>query len=362
MRTIGQRSISKSNNFDALRFIAASGVIFSHSFPVTQGSNLTEPLHVVSSGQSNIGEVCVMFFFVISGFLIAQSFTRSKGLVEYLSNRILRIIPGLAAVVLLTTFLVGPILTSSALSVYFADPKTYRYLGTVLIYPISQQLPGLFTNNIYRGVVNASLWTLCYEFTCYILLAAVGYYFRRAWYRAIFLSGFFIACLTLTYISPRIFFGYAGYFVVGSVLYLLRDRIPLDFRLFLVSVVILASTILLGFGFKAAAYLFGAYALIYLAFADWPRLYGFARYGDFSYGLYIFAFPVQQIVALLTTSWHTNFVISFPVILLLAALSWHFIEEPSLGHKGRVTVFLTRLLSAIQLRLFSLGSMEKRKR
>jgi len=101
-------ALGGKNNFDALRFLAALGVVLSHAYPVTQGSNDREFLMVLSGGQTSLGEVCVMVFFVISGFLITQSFVRSDSAIGYMTNRVLRIVPGLAVMALLVSFGLGP--------------------------------------------------------------------------------------------------------------------------------------------------------------------------------------------------------------------------------------------------------------
>ena len=187
MHTIDTQS-GRSNNFDGLRMLAAVGVVLSHAYPVTQGSNANEIFMRLSGGQTTLGEVCVIVFFVISGFLIAQSFARSGSLTDYLTNRIVRIVPGLVVVTMITAFVVGPLLTSQTSNNYWTQPATYRYLGNILIYPSAQKLPGVFDSNVYQSISNASLWTLCYEFSCYTGLATIGLALKRSWLPAILID------------------------------------------------------------------------------------------------------------------------------------------------------------------------------
>ena len=102
---------SRINNLDIIRFIAATLVVFSHSYPLTLGNNGSEPFAVFSNGQMTFGELAVSIFFVISGFLITQSYDRSKDLIYYMKARTLRIFPGLIFCVILTVFLLGPFFT-----------------------------------------------------------------------------------------------------------------------------------------------------------------------------------------------------------------------------------------------------------
>ena len=162
---------ARKNNLDIIRFLAATLVVFSHAYPLTTGNNATEPFAVCSNGQMTFGELAVSIFFIISGFLITQSYDRSKNPIYYFKARVLRIFPGLIFCVLLTVFFLGPIFTELNVKDYFKDPKTYDYLKTITLYWIQYDLPGVFQTNVWPGAVNGSLWTLWYEFFFYIVVA-----------------------------------------------------------------------------------------------------------------------------------------------------------------------------------------------
>lgn len=336
--------LSERNNFDLLRLLAALGVVLSHAYPVTQGSNASEILMVLSGGQSTLGEVCVMAFFVISGFLITQSFARSRSVIDYMSNRVLRIVPGLAVMALLTSCVLGPLVTTLPAETYWTSRATYRFLANGLVYNTAQWLPGVFSQNIYPNVVNASLWTLAYEFSCYTAVASVGLALRRAWLPALLLTLVTVASVFLTWISPRLFLTFGSYFLAGSVAYLARRRIPLDGRLFVFSVVVLAATLISKQGLHEALLFFGSYIILWLAFRPVPSLKGLARQGDFSYGVYIYAFPIQQVLAPVIATPVWNFLLSTPLILLCAVLSWYLVEKPALACKRQAGHWVKGLL------------------
>ena len=339
-------ALGGKNNFDALRFFAALGVVLSHAYPVTQGSNSREVLMVLSGGQASLGEVCVMAFFVISGFLITQSFARSSSSIDYMTNRVLRIVPGLAVMALLTSFVLGSNITTLTAEAYWSSLATYRYLANGLVYNATQWLPGVFSQHTYPNVVNASLWTLSYEFSCYTAVATVGLALRRAWLPTLLMATFTVASVFLTWISPRLFLMFGGYFLAGSLAYLGRSRIPLDGRLFVISLAVLASTLILKQGFRPALFVFGTYAILWLAMKPTQRLHSFARHGDFSYGVYIYAFPIQQVLAPAIASPVWNFLASTPLILLCAVLSWYLVEKPSLARKRWVAKWIKSKLGA----------------
>ena len=345
MKTI-HHVLDNKNNFDAIRLLAAIGVILSHAYPATQGANKNEFFHVLSGGQSTLGDMCVAVFFVISGFLITRSFLRSGSVVEYFTNRVLRLVPGLLAVTLAVGLILGPIMTTS--SDYWSDYHTARYLANALIYPgPSQELPGVFSNNIYPLVTNGSIWTLSYEFTCYIFVAAICLAIRRAWLLSLLMLSIAAATVFFTYISPRIFVSFASYFLAGGAAYAARKWIVLDVRLFIFSIGILCLSVVLEHGLFPIFCVFGTYATIYAAYARHLKRYDFTRYGDFSYGVYLYGWPIQQIVSPHSASPMANFLISFPIAFMFAVLSWKLVEKPSLSMKKE-------LAGAVNVRLASM--------
>ena len=346
--TLRQCLDGKRNNLDFIRFAAAAGVILSHAFPLAQGTGTREPLEDFTRGQMSLGRLCVAVFLVISGVLITQSYERTPSLARYTWARVLRIFPGLAVVLLASAFLLGPALTEAPLGVYFRSTETYLYVvRNFTLYSAQWELPGVFTGNMYPGVVNGSLWTLRYEVGFYLLVAGLGAAgLLRRW---VGLAAWVAAAVVpfVPYVGPRLNFWpeLYLYFGGGLALYLLRERVRMSPWVALGCVAVLVVTARLGVGFRYAVGCCGAYLVLYLAFLP-SRLAGFARRGDFSYGVYIYAFPVQQLVTALLggrTEWWVNAAISLPVVVALAALSWHLVEQPALRLKGSPPTLLKRL-------------------
>ncbi|EAU65046.1 O-acetyl transferase [Stigmatella aurantiaca DW4/3-1] len=349
--TLRQCLDGQRNNLDFLRLVAAVGVIVSHSFPIAQGLGTREPLEAFSRGQLSLGRLCVAVFLIISGLLITRSQERAPSQAHYLWARVLRIFPGLAVMLLVSVFLLGPAMTDLPLEAYFRSPDTYRYLWRNLtLYQPQWNLPGVFTNNVYAPAVNGSLWTLQYEVGFYLLVAGVGLAgLLRRWTAGV---GWGLAAVLpfVPYVGPRL--GWwpelSLYFGGGLVLYLLRDRVRLSPWIALGCAGVLVATAWLGVGLRPAVGSCGAYLLMYLAFRP-GRLADFARFGDFSYGVYIYGFPVQQLVTALLggrTEWWVNTALSLPLVGALSALSWHLIEKPALQAKNAPPSLLTRVLPA----------------
>jgi len=142
------------NNFDFIRLVAASLVVFSHSFILAEGTDGREPLYFLTAGREDLGQVAVATFFVISGFLITMSFESSRSIGNYLWKRVLRVFPALIILLLLTTFVLGPLATNLSLKDYFSQGHTYSYLTNVRLFRLQYDLPGLFQENPYP---NASM-------------------------------------------------------------------------------------------------------------------------------------------------------------------------------------------------------------
>ena len=336
MRALGTTR-DTTDNFDSLRFLAALGVLVSHSFTLVYGDESGyEPLLRLSRGQTTLGTAAVLVFFVISGYLITQSFDRDPRPLRYLAARGLRIFPALLICLLLSALVLGPALTSLSLHDYFLAPETAWYVPANLsLYWTRFDLPGVFTGNQFSSV-NYSLWTLHYEAAMY--LAVLGLGLCRMLTRQVAIMLLVLALIA----SWRWLGGTGGFwsifgsaFAAGGTLYLWRHRISLDGRLAAAALAIVMLSLMTG-GFRLAFATGGAFLIIYLARTPAIRLPNFARFGDLSYGLYIYGFPVEQtVIQLLGASarWYWVVVLSTPIVLALAKLSWHFVESPALALK-----------------------------
>ncbi|MBD8873278.1 acyltransferase [Rhodanobacter sp. DHB23] len=336
----------RTNNFDALRLLAAIAVIFGHAHPLTKSLDL-------SLLGSSVQAVAVKVFFVISGYLICTSWSLQPSAIPYLQKRALRIFPALVVLCLLTVFIAGPLITDIPLRTYFGYAHTYYYLVNVLLRPV-YDLPGLFQFNPYPIAVNGSLWSLPVEFTMYLLLPMVCWIQQRAKSHSMFaLFAFGLCSISLWYARAHqpaqhpVFYGtdlislldVAPYFFLGALVRDLRLEEFLDpvFGLFLVIAVALIQPT--GrISSEIALYVLVPYVTLAVALNANSLLSGVGKYGDFSYGIYLYGFLCQQIVNRLTHGqlgpW-SNALLSLPPALLLAVLSWHFVEKPMLALKPR---------------------------
>lgn len=334
------QAAGRGNNFDLLRLLAATAVVFSHSFGlVTQGGRAdADPLYRLTNGQMTFGELGVYIFFIASGFLITASLQHASSLSSYFIKRLLRIGPGLAFVLLFSMLVIGPLLTTLPLPHYLAHPDTLGYLRNLGLFIAQPGLPGVYADNPLPSMVNGSLWTLKFEVFCYLAVALIG------WRRRLDPANMAALALACT-VAAQLYHGpghgylfYLSYFLAGAALYLGRARVPVSARLFCLALGLLVAAALLG-RLQAMFALAGSYCVICLAYmGDWGARMR-RRMGDYSYGIYLFGFPVQQaVVALLGTgiSWYQNFLVSMPVILLLAMLSWRMVEEPALALRERL--------------------------
>ncbi len=341
----------KDNNFNLLRLIAAILVLFSHSFPIS-GNNLSEWLEGVSHEFISFGDLAVFCFFVISGYLITGSMISRGNPVDYFISRILRIFPGLIASVLFCTFIVGALATSLPLKTYFSDPHVYHnMINNMFLWNITFTLPGVFAHNLYPDAVNGSLWTLPTEFMLYILIGLLGTLkilssrYNASYFILFFLILPFFSMTTHKYLTYYFFIPYAIphilpailCFGLGSLFYLWREKIVLHWSILLI---LICLTFSLRHNFREFNFLFYltvTYAVFWFAYHPKMKVHRITQWGDFSYGIYIYAFPVQQTLMyyLKTSSPLGLFLLALPITLLLAVLSWHFIEKPALGLKEK---------------------------
>ncbi len=339
---------SRDNNFNLIRFVAALLVLYSHSFVVVTGMRSAQPLQGLIG--MTWGDIAVDIFFVISGFLVTRSFFERKNIIAFARSRILRVYPALIAAVLFCTFVVGLFFTSETLLVYLSSTKTYHYLlkNMTLLYGISHYLPGLFADLPYKGDVNTSLWTLPYEMKLYAMLGIFGFIlFKLQKYQrknlleiAFLILALAVALATvLNHIHPFVspyFLRFFTLFFAGSIFYVFRSQVILSWKISLIASIILLLSIfykeLLFFTYAVSL----TYLVVYLAYIPAGTIRRFNQSGDYSYGIYIYAWPIQQsIIAMIPQCSITAMVIlSFGVTLIFAYLSWHLIEKRFLSLKN----------------------------
>jgi peptidoglycan/LPS O-acetylase OafA/YrhL len=280
--------------------------------------------------------------------LVWSSWARDPDVKRFFIRRSLRIFPGLWVAVFLTAFLLGPTLSRLAMADYFSSTVSWRYLSTAVLL-VRHVLPGVFVDNPYPNAVNGSLWTLPVEFMCYVSVAAVGsmYFVKKQW-----LLGFFVCLVVLgAAFGPGLagerftaHFEMVAFFWWGVWLGYLSGNDSVN-RVWSWMLTALAFLMFYSLGSRGAdrtaMVLFAGGAVIFsnrVAFG--ARLTD--RLGDLSYGMYIFAFPVQQILieSGRGRGWPFGMYLgmSFFVTAGLAYLSWHLIEKRALRFKPKAKV------------------------
>ena len=334
-----------NNRFDILRLLAAWLVLFSHCYPLG-GRAASEPM-ASTLAIDTLGGVGVTIFFVLSGYLVTLSLERSPNVLEFARRRALRIYPALIAVCLLCVLVLGPWMTTWPQAAYWQHQLTWTYLQTASAWFIHYPLPGVFYTNPHPISVNGALWSLPYEITCYGVLALASLLPFGLRYKTLLLGTGLVGVLLLRPAATQLgaFSLYLGMdyyhaklgllFALGAVFAGWRAHIrPMLWP----ALLLLASAVLVPRGAgQLLLYLLGVGTLtLWLALnGRWlPRVP--QRLGDWSYGAYLYGFPVQQVLAhyKLHEASFAGFVVASTVVtFVLAGLSWHLVEKQALRWK-----------------------------
>ncbi|MFM0693177.1 acyltransferase [Paraburkholderia graminis] len=342
------------NNFDLVRLVAAVAVVYGHSYLLQAPDGSSDWVHN-ALGFDGFGALGVYAFFLLSGMLVTASFDRQRSAPRFAVLRIARLWPAVALGSLVTVFIVGPLFTTLPLREYFSSGMTWSNLDnfSTIVMNTGWALPGVFEHNRFPVDVSSPLWTLPLQVRCYLIVLAAGMLGLLSSPRgallaaALGIAAFVLRVhlpphltphsLPLVQIGLRDFSDTPGgysfwpepFFMLGVLLYGLRERIDIH------GLMTLALTMVF-LVFRDTA---GAQPLFYLAIVYgvlWvgttPLLRRFVPRHDYSYGIYLYGFMVQQCVASIAPqlSHVTAVLIAAPFIVLCAALSWHCVERPVL--------------------------------
>ncbi len=342
------RLINRENGFDAARMLLATLVLFEHAYYLPYNSYQAEPLFLFSKGQTDFGSLGVDGFFVISGFLITRSCLVTNNASRYAMKRLARIVPGFLLASCLGLFVFGP-LGADDIGVYFAN---INWRATfVRIFSLHQSGSGFtFLHNPMQIMYDGTLWTIRYEFDCYVLVGVLWWLKLLRREVVLLLALVLLICLllqslgsirlpTVNYGVPAIFMSSPdnwprlfSYFFIGSAFYLWRDVIPKSIWIFAISLCSLLAALRWG-GAQVAMLSAGAYVIFFLALSGGRTLRVAGRKVDPSYGIYLFGFPIQQLIiaaAAQAIGPEMLFLVSFPITCGIAYLSWTFVEAPCL--------------------------------
>jgi|TARA_B110000046_G_scaffold183590_1_gene220006 peptidoglycan/LPS O-acetylase OafA/YrhL len=330
------------NNFDFLRVVFAFTVAFAHLIELSD-LEILKPFKVFFNTR-----LAIDGFFIVSGFLIAKSYENSTTIKDYIIRRAKRIIPAYAVVILISALFLSAISTYS-LSEYFSNIQFWKYLTANLSFQnyLEPCLPGVFETNKFCAV-NGALWTIKLEEAFY-LLVPVFYWLVRVKKFNFYALIIIVYLLSVTYYTYFLSIdnyriakqlpGALAFFGTGIVFYknfsLLqkwKDYIIIPcLIIFFLEHYILKTQLLkpVAFGFM----------VFYVAYS-FRFLNNFGKYGDFTYGIYIYHFPLIQLFVYL------GLFNKYPPILicmlflmltlLLAILSWYLIEIPYLSKNRRL--------------------------
>ena len=336
----------------------AALVVVDHSFPISGLHGGSDPLWSWSRGQDSLGGVAVTGFFVISGFLVTRSWFSSASTGRYMWRRFIRIFPGFWACLLVTALCWrhwrGT--TSAGAGRATSTCRTRRRPVSRAQQPLAHApvehrrtaRRNAFAHSGYPIGWDGSLWTLIYEFKCYLLIAVLGIVGILTRHRAVVLGllvGAYVFMLSwqvdpawaervLPAFRDPFVARFAFVFLLGSACALYAERVEINDRLGIVAAAVLLMTLHWG-GYLLLGYPALAYLCLYLAVR--LPITNFDRYGDFSYGTYIYAFPIQQLLALYGMQRHgiwAFIVASLAVATAAAFVSWHVVEKPAMKLKN----------------------------
>ncbi len=338
----------RDNNFSFIRLLLAGLVLLSHSPELKDGNRhreiLTRLFHTVS-----FGEVAVTGFFLLSGYLIVQSWQHNPNIFDFLKKRALRIYPGFIVASIVCVFVVGP-LGATVASDYLSQFNFLRLIKNIVLLR-SPDSPPIFQGHPWPHL-NGSMWTIAYEFRCYLLVALLGLMGvirqRKLW---LVISALLLLLLLIPYQihnfpfkgsglllgEPSTSLRFAAFFVMGGCAYLFRDKIAYTRK----GGIIAAPLLILCLFRNPLAYFalatFGAYLFFWFAFAKIPLLDRFKSYSDISYGVYLYGWPLQKLLL-----WYIPglspwllFVLALAFSGVCGLLSWRFVERPALRFKGK---------------------------
>ncbi|MCB9263215.1 MAG: acyltransferase [Flavobacteriales bacterium] len=334
------------NNFDFLRLLFATFVIITHSYTLT-GLKECDILCQISNGQMGFSYIGVKGFFIISGYLIFQSLQRSSTILQYFWKRILRIYPALIVVLLLTVLLVPFVYQSSV--PFFQNTQLLKYLPQNLtLYKPQYGISGVFESNPHKAVINGSLWTLPFEFTMYLFIIPLFVFRKKTKLASIILFFVLIASIiAILFFEEKVeslhlilsgfhLFDLGCFFLAGSFWASVEiEKFNHKKTMLLAAFVTIIIATYFNF-FNEIKYVVLPFLIILLGLIPvrYIKNIGY-KLGDLSYGVYIYAYPVQQTLLYFYKLNHVQLMFCTIIIsFILAYFSWHIVEKRALKLKN----------------------------
>lgn len=323
----------KSQNLHFIRFLAAINVIISHAYIISLGEGNYDFLGKLTHGQLTLGPLAVSVFFLCGGFLISKSVSKQKKFTLFLKTRITRLFPSLCFVTVLVMFF-GVFFSNLSPVEYYTQSATWKYLLNSLLILV-HNLPGVFENNPYLQTVNGSLWTLPVEFLCYMGCFVV--YKIRCLCKKTFpitipmviLCIIAINCLgrrvpsLLSVLRPCLLF------YIGMAFWVYRDYIILKVNIMVFCIIGFILTVI----FKVTdlgMLVFFPYIMFTIWFGIKQCSAKLGDLGNYSYGIYLWAFPVQQAIVYCNggiMNPYINMLVAIPISFILGKITYNLVEK-----------------------------------
>ena len=328
----------ENNNLDLVRIILATMVVWSHAFQMNFGGFEQEPMFKFLK-VSSPGTLAVSAFFFVSGLLVTNSLIKKKSISKFYISRFFRLFPALAILLLITVFVIGPIISTLPITEYFSNPQTWKYLVNNLYLNVNYQIPGCFQNNIWPVDVNSSLWSLPFEVGCYIFLLAVFTIIsgHKKIANIVLISIIFISIIPnqmlLIFFERSYILGLQpiACFAFGAFLAINQDDIKVDFKMMLGFTLLL----LIFWRFTTIIQILFPFAIsiLLLLFSTDKFVLKLKPKYDISYGLYIWNALIIQLIVYYFGNMNVYFLflIAFVFTSIVSLGSYVLIENKSIN-------------------------------
>jgi peptidoglycan/LPS O-acetylase OafA/YrhL len=362
------RTVSTTMNFNLLRLIAALLVVLGHSFELTRKSNfgiVGDPMRMLL-GTETIAGAGVICFFAISGYLVTLSAVRTENTVEFLWKRAIRIVPAFWVLIVVSALILGPILTTMPFAEYFQNRSVHQYLMG-LFFKLGETLPGVFDKNPHSNVVNGSLWSLPLEVKCYLMVAGMMF-FGRKWLRPFLICALVAMGVTVAIhiirgptlvpffrLESTLFIKLVLPFLLGSTVAVYGTQILAKPSRYFVLLVLVSVVSFFFPSFQQWAWLSFSVCMALLVLSIGTNndsrssltdgvVYTFGV--DISYGVYLWAFPIQQTLLHLFPAISSLFLVlsTLAIVVPIAYVSWTCVERPMLTEKKWLSKHVPSLL------------------
>lgn len=327
----------RNDNFLAIRIIAASMVIYAHAPAIAPAVNETDIFVLLGFGNYS-GRIAVNIFFLISGFLVTGSLTRQNGdIIKFFKLRALRLVPAFFINLIILAIIIGPIATNLPINKYFSNPETWKYItqnikfSTHMLWKLPGVLEEVQSTSPHASAINGSIWSIPAEVRMYLILGLLGLtgFFSSKRIATIgilillIIGTFFPQYLPLhqTWIEPGAYFG------IGVLVFLHRESIRVSWLLATGLVILAVITRHLP-SYQAAFPLALSGIVFALAYIT-PPIQFLEKYGDPSYGVYLWGWPCQQLIAqkIPHAGLFSHTILSIALSVICGYASWHLIEK-----------------------------------